>query len=103
MQEDLETCLKRLFGAEARIAAQSPVSGGDINEAYHLVLQDGRDLFIKCHEDVADDFFAVEADGLKAMREAGARTPEVLAFGRNEDGKSFLLMTYVRSSRPRRD
>lgn len=41
MQEDLETCLKRLFGAEARIAAQSSVSGGDINEAYHLVLQDG--------------------------------------------------------------
>ena len=57
MQEDLETCLKRLFGAEARIAAKSPVSGGDINEAYHLVLQDGRDLFMKCHEDVADDFF----------------------------------------------
>ena len=52
---------------------------------------------------MADDFFAVEADGLKAMREAGARTPEVLAFGRNEDGKSFLLMTYVRPSRPRRD
>ncbi len=103
MQEDLETCLKRLFGAEARIVAQSPVSGGDINEAYHLVLQEGRDLFMKCHNDVADDFFAVEADGLKAMREAGARTPEVLAVGRNEDGKSFLLMTYVRPSRPRRD
>ena len=45
----------------------------------------------------------MEADGLKAMREAGARRPEVLAFGRNGDGKSFLLMTYVRPSRPRRD
>lgn len=103
MQEDLQTCLKRLFGSQAEIAAQGPVSGGDINDAYHLVLNDGRDLFMKSHGGVADDFFTVEADGLKAMHEAGARTPEVLAHGKNADGTSFLLMTYVRPSRPRCD
>ncbi|WP_432646268.1 fructosamine kinase family protein [Mitsuokella sp.] len=103
MQEDLMSCLTRLFGSGADIMAKEPVSGGDINEAYHLVLRGGQDLFLKCHTNVADDFFAVEADGLKAMKEAGARTPEVLAYGKNPDGKSFLLLTYVRPSRPRRD
>ena len=37
--------LKHLYGPDARIVARAPVGGGDINEAYHLVLQDGRDLF----------------------------------------------------------
>lgn len=30
--------LKHLYGPDARIVAQAPVGGGDINEAYHLVL-----------------------------------------------------------------
>ena len=59
--------LKQLYGPQARIVAQAPVSGGDINEAYHLVMQDGRDLFLKTHPDAADEFFSSEAAGLAAL------------------------------------
>ena len=75
-----------------------PVGGGDINEAYHLVLQDGRDLFLQVHANVAADFFTAEASGLAALRQAGLPVPEVLGCGRN-----YLLLSYVKSARKSRD
>lgn len=90
--------LKHLYGPDARIVAQAPVGGGDINEAYHLVLQDGRDLFLKVHANVAADFFTAEASGLAALRQAGLPVPEVLGCGRN-----YLLLSYVKSARKSRD
>ena len=90
--------LKHLYGPDTRIVAQAPVGGGDINEAYHLVLQDGRDLFLKVHANVAADFFTSEASGLAALRQAGLPVPEVLGCGRN-----YLLLSYVKSARKSRD
>ncbi len=55
------------------------VGGGDINEAYRVMLADGREAFVKTREDVAPGEYAAEAAGLRWLAEPGAlRTPQVL-------------------------
>ncbi len=56
-----------------------PVAGGDINEAFAVVLRDGRQAFVKTRADAAPGEFAAEAAGLRWLAEPGAlRTPRVL-------------------------
>jgi fructosamine-3-kinase len=55
------------------------VGGGDINEAYRVVLADGREAFVKTRADAAAGEYAAEAAGLGWLAEAGGlRTPRVL-------------------------
>jgi fructosamine-3-kinase len=55
------------------------VGGGDINEAYRVVLADGTDAFVKTRADAAPGEYAAEAAGLQWLAEPGAlRTPRVL-------------------------
>ena len=55
------------------------VGGGDINEAYHLILADGREAFVKTRGDAAPGEYAAEARGLRWLAEpGGVRTPRVL-------------------------
>jgi fructosamine-3-kinase len=55
------------------------VGGGDINEAFHVVLADGGDAFVKTRADAAPGEYAAEAAGLAWLAEPGAlRTPRVL-------------------------
>jgi fructosamine-3-kinase len=55
------------------------VGGGDINEAFHVLLADGRDAFVKTRADAAPGEYAAEAAGLAWLAEPGAlRTPCVL-------------------------
>ena len=56
------------------------VGGGDINEAFHVVLAGGSDAFVKSRADAARGEYASEAAGLRWLAEPGAlRTPRVLA------------------------
>jgi fructosamine-3-kinase len=56
------------------------VGGGDINEAFRVVLADGSDAFVKTRADAAPGEYAAEAAGLTWLAEPGAlRTPRVLA------------------------
>ena len=56
-----------------------PVGGGDINEAFRVVLPDGGDAFVKTRADAAPGEYAAEAAGLRWLAEPGAlRTPRVL-------------------------
>jgi fructosamine-3-kinase len=56
------------------------VGGGDINEAFRVVLADGHDAFVKTRPDAAPGEYAAEAAGLRWLAEPGAlRTPRVLA------------------------
>jgi fructosamine-3-kinase len=56
------------------------VGGGDINEAWHVTLADGRDAFVKTRPDATPTEYATEARGLEWLAEPGAlRTPRVLA------------------------
>jgi fructosamine-3-kinase len=55
------------------------VGGGDINEAFRVVLADGRDAFVKTRADASPGEYASEAAGLRWLGEAGAlRVPRVL-------------------------
>jgi fructosamine-3-kinase len=55
------------------------VGGGDINEAFHVVLADGREAFVKTRRDAAPGEYAAEAAGLTWLAEPGAlRTPHVI-------------------------
>jgi fructosamine-3-kinase len=55
------------------------VGGGDINEAFHVVLADGSEAFVKTRPRAAAGEYAAEAAGLRWLAEPGAlRTPRVL-------------------------
>jgi fructosamine-3-kinase len=59
-----------------------PVAGGDLNEAYAALLDDGAEVFVKTRTGAAPDEFATEAQGLRWLTQAGAlRVAEVLALG----------------------
>ncbi len=56
-----------------------PVGGGDINEAWHVRLADGRGAFVKTRADASPGEYAAEARGLRWLAEPRAlRVPEVL-------------------------
>jgi fructosamine-3-kinase len=56
-----------------------PIGGGDINQAFRVVLADGRDAFVKTREQVHAGEYAAEAAGLRWLAAPGTvRTPRVL-------------------------
>jgi fructosamine-3-kinase len=71
------------------------VGGGDINEAYHVVLADGRDAFVKTRSSSHPGEYKAEADGLRWLAEPGfIRTPQVL-----EVGEDYLALQWVERGR----
>ena len=71
--------LARALGA--RVVRATPVSGGDINDAFRIELADGRIVFVKSQQRELPGLFAAEAAGLDWLR-AGTtslRIPRVLA------------------------
>ena len=94
--------IRQLYGEDVYITDKAEISGGDINDAYHLYLSNGENLFIKINANAKDDFFAAEKAGLEALHKAGAVTPSVIAYGKTKDNLSYLLLNYVRKSRPKR-
>ena len=95
----LDSAIKEIWGADRTVERRSRVSGGDINEAYALTLNDGTVLFMKTNTVSAISFFEAEEAGLEAIRATGTiGVPEVLGLG-TDSGFSFLLMEYI-SGRP---
>jgi fructosamine-3-kinase len=71
------------------------VGGGDINEAFRVVLADGRASFVKTRPDAAPGEYAAEAAGLRWLAEPGAlRTPRVL-----EVNDSYLALEWIERGR----
>jgi fructosamine-3-kinase len=89
----------------ASVMRAEPLSGGDINAAYQLELDDGRRIFAKTNARAPAGFFAAEARGLAWLADARAlRVPEVLGHGGGGDGGSpFLLLEWVESGARSRD
>ena len=72
-----------------------PVGGGDINEAFRVVMPDGREAFVKTRADAAPGEYAAEAAGLRWLAEPGAlRTPCVLDM---DDG--YLALQWIEPGR----
>jgi fructosamine-3-kinase len=74
----------------ARAAAAEPVSGGDINDAYRVRLDDGRVVFVKTHAHPPPGMFEAEARGLDWLRAGLLRVPRVLAAG-----ERFLALEWL--------
>ncbi len=67
------------------------VGGGDINQAFHVKLANGRDAFVKTRPDAAPGEYRAEAAGLRWLGEPGAlRVPEVL-----EVGEDYLATEWI--------
>jgi fructosamine-3-kinase len=67
----------------ARVARTSRVSGGDVNEAYRVTLDDERVVFAKTHPSPPADMYEAEVDGLAFLAEGPLRVPRVLACTRD--------------------
>jgi fructosamine-3-kinase len=72
-----------------------PVGGGDINQAYRLVLADGREAFVKTRAQPAPGEYAAEAAGLGWLAQPGRlRTPRVL-----EVADDYLALEWIERGR----
>jgi fructosamine-3-kinase len=71
------------------------VGGGDINEAFRVVLADGREAFVKTRPDATPGEYAAEAAGLRWLAEPGAlRTPRIL-----EVDDRYLALEWIERGR----
>lgn len=93
---------------KARVQRATPLSGGDINEAYRLELSDGRRVFLKTRQGAPPGMFATEATGLEWLRAAFAdgdhdalTIPEVIACADDPSGAAFLVLELLEPG-PRR-
>jgi len=78
--------------SEAPLAQLSAVSGGSINDCYHLILADHQEFFLKVNElSEFPHMFQKEASGLALLRKAGALTPEVFTIVEEEEHQYLLL------------
>ncbi len=95
----LKDAITTIYGCDRTISSKQYVSGGDINEAAVLTLDDGTRLFMKSNSVRSMPNFEAEAAGLEAIRMTGAiGVPEVLGIG-TDDHASFLLMEYISPGR----
>lgn len=93
--QNLENILNQNSGDKNSIIAAKPVSGGSINEVYRL--QTETEFFILKLNDAIKfpDMFALEAEGLAAIRQTKTITvPNVIAAGTAEN-QSFLLLENI--------
>ncbi len=71
------------------------LGGGDINEAYRVLLADGREAFVKSRPEPIPGEYQAEAAGLRWLAEPGAlRTPRVL-----EVAEEYLALEWVEPGR----
>jgi fructosamine-3-kinase len=99
----LAEALQRALGVA--VGGSSPISGGDINDACALRLEDGRRFFLKSNVRAPASMFPAEARGLGWLAEARAlRVPEVVAVSAGIEGEpSYLVLELLESGRRQRD
>jgi fructosamine-3-kinase len=80
---------------DGRAESVERVGGGDINEAWRVVLEGGRNVFVKTRRNPGAGEYATEAAGLEWLREPGElRVPEVLGVG-----EDFLALEWIDAGR----
>ena len=101
MNESLQRHLEENLGK--RIYRSRPVSGGDINHASMLEMDDGSAYFLKYHSGSDADMFEKEKRGLRLLRHHsnGIIVPEVIAVGFAEGPNvGYLVMEFIQSGTP---
>ncbi|MEN3089574.1 MAG: fructosamine kinase family protein [Staphylococcus pseudoxylosus] len=79
------------------IKSISPVSGGDVNEAFKIETVE-RTYFLLVQRNRNASFFAAEISGLELFEEAEVTAPRVIGSGEIE-GDAYLLLTYLDEGR----
>jgi fructosamine-3-kinase len=101
LDETLSLALESSLGSAPRSCRR--LSGGDINDAFEVRLDDARSVFVKTNEHAPPDMFPAEARGLGFLAEAKAlRIPEVLAVSSATDAVHFLALEFVPQGSPAR-
>ena len=81
----LAGALVDLFGTSIAITDTERLSGGDINKAYGLSLNNGQHVFMKANAKANAAFFTAEAAGLTAIANTKAiKTPDILCTGTDD-------------------
>jgi len=85
-----------------KISSVSRVSGGSINEAAKLDIEEVGPAFLKWNRTADPDMFEKEVSGLNLLRDAetGLRVPEVLLQGTVDGSTGYLLLEYIEDGRP---
>ncbi len=102
----LPDALSDIFGSSIKITQSVQLSGGDINQACRLTLNDGTHIFMKANTKENLPFFKTEAAGLSAIAKTETvRTPRMLGYGTDEakGGYSFLLLEYAQGKKQAKD
>jgi fructosamine-3-kinase len=74
----------------------TPVDGGYASKTYRVSTTLGRSVIVKTHDDVPDDLYALEADGLEALGVPGVfAVPEVLRVT-----PTFIVLSDLGASSP---
>ena len=83
------------------VSRMDRLGGGDVAEAFRVVLAGGRTVFAKTHRRPPPGFFTTEAAGLAWLRDAGAiPVPAVVAVSDGADGAApWLVLEWIHESR----
>ncbi|NJK41850.1 MAG: fructosamine kinase family protein [Acaryochloridaceae cyanobacterium SU_2_1] len=94
MWADLQQQIEQLTGREFVIRDRIPISGGNINQTYHL--SDGQqDYFVKLNTANKVGMFEAEALGLQAIHNCQSiRVPQPLGWGITGD-QSYLILEWI--------
>lgn len=98
VRQQLQKSLKQ------NIKSVQSISGGSINEAAKIMLEDGQYCFIKWNRGSDADMFKKEEMGLKLLRSTGVLClPEVLVTGETPSGIGFLVQEFIDQGKPKPD
>lgn len=103
--KSLEECLENYCGRDTKINTCFPVGGGDINEAFCLLLSNDEKVFVKTNRAERLGFFEAEEAGLAAIKATETiNVPEIIGKGIDENqNNAFLMMRFVEGKRRRED
>ena len=98
----LTDVISPILGSNFEIFKSTPLSGGDINDVYHLNTSYGH-FCIKLNDALAyPDMFQQEARGLNLLRQSEFTIPDVIQIGQF-DNKLFLLIEYIKEAQMQHD
>ena len=94
IQEDIRSQIADKLGQAFRLSSVLPVSGGDINQAFHITA-DNQSWFLKINARSFIRAFECEFNALEAITASGClRAPRPYFFGKTTN-QSFLLMEHL--------
>lgn len=89
------------IGDSSQVLHKRPVSGGDINDAFHVQTEQ-ENYFIKRNSDVPSHFFQAEARGLQLIKDTEMiRVPDVYYYDtESRAGDSYLVLEHIKKEAP---